>query len=171
MLIALWANSTAAHGTGASPTALDFELSDGQRFVRLAELPPQPTVVNFWRYDCPPCLREMPLLATHAAHGQVRVITVALHRPAETAMAPPGVRQALTSLMTLYAPSTPQGVLARFGNPHGALPHTVVLAADRSLCAQHTGEIDSAWLAHATQNCSAHGTPTSAPAARQQINP
>ena len=48
-------------GHAGVPPALDFELSDGARFVRLAALPERPTVVNFWRADCPPCLRELPL--------------------------------------------------------------------------------------------------------------
>lgn len=42
---------------------LDFELADARGFVRLSSLPPQTTLINFWRADCPPCLREMPLLA------------------------------------------------------------------------------------------------------------
>lgn len=36
--------------------------------------------------------------------------------------------------------------LARFGNPVGALPHTVVLDARRVPCASRSSEIDAAWL-------------------------
>lgn len=60
----------AAHAAEAGSAALDFELSDGRAFVRLADLPKRVTVVNFWRSDCPPCVREMPLLADTARQGK-----------------------------------------------------------------------------------------------------
>ena len=77
----------AAHAAEAGSAALDFELSDGRAFVRLAELPKQVTVVNFWRSDCPPCVREMPLLADTARQGKSQVVAIALQRPYETANA------------------------------------------------------------------------------------
>ena len=101
--------------------SLDFELSDGREFIRLSNLPPGLTVLNFWRADCPPCVREMPLLAEFAREGKARVITVALQRPAETLAAPPVVVAALNQpVIALYGPSEPRGLLARFGK--AALP-------------------------------------------------
>ena len=135
-------------------TPLDFELSDGQRFVRLSELPAQPTVVNFWRADCPPCLREMPALAELARSGKARVITVALQRPAETAAAPDAILGALQPpVVVLHGPVEARGLLARFGNRSGALPHTVVLDPQRRRCAGRTGEIDRPWLHDRLQEC------------------
>lgn len=157
VLFALWAGSPATNGAETAKTALDFDLSNGHRFVRLADLPPQVTVVNFWRYDCPPCLREMPVLATLARSGTARILTVALHRQAEDMLAPSAVRQALASVETLYGPSEPRGLLARFGNPVGALPHTVVLDPARRRCAIRSGEIDAQWLAAAITRCQTQG--------------
>lgn len=145
------------HAENSPIAALDFELSDGRQFVRLSKLPPALTVLNFWRADCPPCVREMPLLAAFARDDKARVITVALQKPAETLAAPAAVLSALAPpLIALSGPSEPRGLLARFGNPHGALPHTVVLDAQRHVCAQRTGEIDESWLRMALNRCAAH---------------
>ncbi|WP_415034787.1 TlpA family protein disulfide reductase [Azonexus sp.] len=145
---------------GVSP-ALDFELSDGQRFIRLATLPERPTVVNFWRADCPPCLRELPLLAAFANQGTARVITIALQRPNETANAPEHVLNALRPpLLALHGPSEPRGLLARFGNRSGALPHTVILDTQRRRCAQHSGEINAHWLQQQLALCAAQKAPS-----------
>lgn len=134
---------------------LDFELADTRQFVRLSALSPQTTVVNFWRADCPPCVREMPLLGELARTGRVRVVTVALQRPAETAAAPAIIGDALRPpVLSLHGPSEPRGLLARFGNPQGALPHTVVLDASRRPCARLTGEVTAAWLAETLAHCS-----------------
>lgn len=133
---------------------LDFELSDGRTFVALSALPPMPTVVNFWRADCPPCVREMPELASLARLGKVRVITIAVQRPAETAAAPDSIQQALRPpVLSLHGPSEPRGLLARFGNRIGALPHTVVLNPQRLACTQHSGEINRQWLENAIIDC------------------
>lgn len=137
--------------------SLDFELSDGREFIRLSNLPPGLTVLNFWRADCPPCVREMPLLAEFAREGKARVITVALQRPAETLAAPAVVVAALNQhVLALNGPSEPRGLLARFGNPHGGLPHTVLLDAKRQTCAQRTGEVDEDWLRNALNRCTTY---------------
>ncbi|MDP1605286.1 MAG: TlpA disulfide reductase family protein [Rhodocyclaceae bacterium] len=142
--------------TVAQAAALDFELAGEGGFVRLSALPPQITVVNFWRSDCPPCVREMPHLAALAQRGNVRVVTVAVQRRAETLAAPEAVRSALRPpMISLHAPTESRGLLARFGNPVQALPHTVVLDAARKVCATRTGEVDHAWLNAALEFCRA----------------
>ncbi len=139
---------------GETGAPLDFELSDRQAFIRLSAMPPAVTVINFWRSDCPPCLREMPLLAERARQGKARVITVALQRPHETAAAPAAILNALgPPLNALEGPSDPRGILSRFGDPAGALPYTVVLDAQRRTCARHIGEVASDWLDAAIQRC------------------
>jgi len=147
--------ATAAQETAKETTVeLDFELSNGRKFVRLSELPPRVTVVNFWRSDCPPCVREMPLLGRLARQGQLRVVTVAVQKPAETLAAPTAVLEAIMPpVVALNGPTDPRGLLARFGNPTGALPYTVVLDASRKPCAGHAGEVHADWLARAVKAC------------------
>ena len=136
--------------------ALDFELPGREGFIRLSAQPPGLTLINFWRSDCPPCVRELPLLADTARQTGLRLIAVALQRPQETAGSPVDVQAALRSpTLLLHGPSTPQGLLARFGNRSGALPHTVLLDRDRRPCAQRTGEVDATWLSAALQRCQA----------------
>ncbi|MFN4325445.1 MAG: TlpA family protein disulfide reductase [Azonexus sp.] len=143
------------HAAEAGGAALDFELSDGRAFVRLADLPKQVTVVNFWRSDCPSCVREMPLLAEAARQGPSQVVAIALQRPYETAHAPDGVLAALQPpVRLLHGPGEPRGLLARFGNRTGALPFTVVLDAQRRACARQTGEVTADWLNTAIHRCS-----------------
>lgn len=140
----------------ASPDAvLDFELSDGQRFIRLTDLPARPTVVNFWRSDCPACLRELPVLDALARRTDViRVATIALERQSASLTAPPAIRALLAPpLLSLYAPGAADGLLARFGNPGGALPYTIVLDRQRRPCARRLGELDAAWLNRAVDLC------------------
>lgn len=154
-LLALSAGTAVAVDQPSTATMpLDFELSDGARFVRLSELPPHITVVNFWRSDCPSCLREMPVLAELARRGEARVVAVALQRPSETNAAPAPILAALQPPMQLlHGPSEPRGLLARFGNRVGALPYTVILDTTRRPCARHIGEIDANWLIKATETC------------------
>jgi thiol-disulfide isomerase/thioredoxin len=138
----------------ADQQSLDFELASESAFVRLSELKPSITLLNFWHKDCAPCLREMPLLAQLAQARGVRVITIAMQKPADTLAAPDTVRQSLRApLIALHAPREASGLLARFGNPKGALPHSVLLNSQRVTCASKTGELDSSWIAQAIAVC------------------
>lgn len=155
----LWAFPTAeveaSSTVGAMPRqALDFELSDGRQFVRFADLPAAVTVVNFWRSDCPPCVRELPVLARFARRHSLRVVTIALQAESDTFSAPGLVQDALRPpLVALQGPREPRGLLSRFGNPSGSLPYTLILDAGRQACARRLGEIDAAWLETEAGKC------------------
>lgn len=145
----------AALTTPANAAPLDFELAGEESFIRLSSLPPQPTLINFWRSDCPPCVAEMPRLAGLARSGKLRVITIAVQRRSETAHAPASTLAVLAPpLLNLHAPSDARSLLARFGNPAQALPYTVVLHAGRTPCLRLLGEVSEVWLATAVQQCS-----------------
>jgi len=127
---------------------LDFELPEahasGSGFVHLSTLAPKPTLINFWRSDCTPCLRELPLLNRYASeHPEIRIITIALQKPFETWSSPVLPKHPIISL---HGPNPPQGLLARFGNRTGALPFSVMLDPQREACVRKTGEINLHWL-------------------------
>jgi thiol-disulfide isomerase/thioredoxin len=150
---ALLAAALALAPSGAAAGGpLDFELAhlDGG-FVRLEALPAQPTVVNFWRSDCPPCVRELPLLQDFArGHAGVTVIAVAMQPRAMTEERPVAEHE---RFMVLVGPREPEGLLRRFGARSTAIPYTAVLRADRTLCARRTGEVTREWLEAALAAC------------------
>lgn len=127
---------------------VDFELAnENGQFVKLSDLSAKPTLVNFWRYDCPPCQNELPFLAKIAQEGKVRVITVALHRPSQNLNLPPAINKVFTlPLLALYAPSQSQGLLNRFGNNTGVIPYSVLLSQNRVIKSVRFGEVDAIWL-------------------------
>lgn len=135
-----------------SSRSLDFELAGKAGFVKLSDLPAKPTLINFWRYDCPECVHEMPLIADVAA--KLQVITIAVHKPSETLLAPAAMLKELHSaIIQLYAPTQPNGLLARFGDAKQALPHSVILNSKREVCAVNTGGINQEWINQAIARC------------------
>ncbi len=139
----------------AGAQALDFELAriEGSGFVRLNELAPRLTLVNFWRADCPPCVAELPMLLDAASRQGFRLVTVSLQTLAETRAHWPQVPGAPDDHVALLGPPEPRGLLRRFGNRSGALPYSALLRRDGSLCAAHSGEISAAWLAKNLEIC------------------
>jgi thiol-disulfide isomerase/thioredoxin len=154
-----------AGGAYGADATLDFELSTlGGRTVTLSALAPQPTLVNFWRSDCPPCIRELPLLSRFAqSTAALRVFGVALQSRAETE-----AQLAATPLAfaVLLGPPDARDTLREWGDTAGAIPHTVVLNADRTVCARRTGEVDQAWLDRVVDACGGAALPPSRSAMR-----
>ena len=143
-----------AMASGASPAqTMDLELPtlDGKRFFHLSAERGRPVVINFWGDDCPPCVREMPLLDRMAKlHSEALFVGVSVV-PRMNALNFADSHP--VSYLLLAGPSDPRGTLRRFGNPVGALPHTVVLRPDHSRCAIWTGEIRQDWLESALRRC------------------
>lgn len=135
--------------------ALDFELfsiQNGQS-VRLKALPPQITLVNFWRADCPPCVKELPLLIAMSERLNIRLVTISVQTLSETKShwhQVPGNRE---THIALLAPSNPSGILRRFGNQSGAIPHSVLLNTKNQMCGKRTGEIDESWMEASLLQC------------------
>ena len=94
-------------------------------------------VLNFWSSGCAPCVREMPLLEdAHQRLGDeitfVGVDVAEGEEPGRKMMERTGVQYPQTR-----DPSS--AVLRRVGGLN--LPYTVVVAADGTIAATHTGEI------------------------------
>ncbi len=150
----LLAAGLAALGHVACASAqLDLELPtlDGARFFSLSQVRGRPVVLNFWDDECPPCVREMPLFdRVSQARNDVLFVGIAL---AERRRSLDFLEAHAVTYLQLAAPPEPRGVLRRFSNRIGALPHTVVLRPDHTLCAIRTGEVDAAWLDSALSRC------------------
>ncbi|MFG6448776.1 TlpA family protein disulfide reductase [Roseateles sp. BYS180W] len=122
---------------------------DGSRFLHSWQQS-GPLLVNFWSQDCPPCVRELPLLQAFArANPHWTVWLVSLDAPAQAHTA----AQALgLQLPLLRAGQNPAGLLRAAGNRQGALPYTLVLCTDASgatqrICQRQLGELSAGVLA------------------------
>lgn len=135
----------------AGPMDLELAALDGTRFFSLSQARGRPVVLNFWDDECPPCVREMPLLdRVSKARNDVLFLGVAL---AERRRSLDFLELHPVGYLQLAGPPEPRGVLRRFSNGAGALPHTVVLRPDHTQCAIRTGEVDAAWLDAALNRC------------------
>lgn len=134
---------------------LDFELFSIQngKAIRLCELPPKITLVNFWRADCPPCVKELPMLIDTTSRLNVRLITISVQTLSETKSLWQVVPGKQNQHIALLAPTNPMGILRRFGNQSGATPHSVVLNGNNKVCTKHSGEIDDKWIKAAILKC------------------
>jgi len=146
--IALFISTMAA---AAEVPDLELPTLDAKRFFRLSEESRRPVVINFWDTECPPCIREMPVLnAVAKSNPDVLFIGISLspRQQARDFLASHPV-----SYLQLAGPADPRGVLRRFSNNSGALPYTVVLKSSHVICTSKTGEVDRAWLEAAIDKC------------------
>jgi thiol-disulfide isomerase/thioredoxin len=137
----------------ASPPAPSFELRqlDGAGFVRLADFPDRPVLLNFWGSECPPCVRELPLLFAQARlNPGLQFLGIAVDDRADANRFL--LRQTPTYPQLIAGPQ-PEVLLRRFGNRSSALPYTVMLNRQHQICATHLGELDAAWLDSARRAC------------------
>ena len=98
-------------------------------------------IINLWATWCPPCLREMPLLAEVATHEDVHVVVA---NQGEDLL--PVVRyldeQSLTFRYALRDPS--QQLMVAFETP--GLPTTLLFDRQGRMVEQHVGELTRAQL-------------------------
>lgn len=111
--------------------------------VHLEDFVGQPLVVNVWATWCPPCVREMPLLAQlDASHTEIKVLLVN-HGEGETRISRFLQEQQLSLQHLLLDPMG--GLLEHSG--HRGLPVTYFYDAQGHLVATHSGELMPADLA------------------------
>jgi len=151
LLACLFGTGGGAARAAPPPMSLQLPLLDGSRFVKLSELTDRAVVLNFWGSECPPCVREMPLLASLSSqYADVQFLGVATDSR-ELAMR--FVDRFRPPYPQLIATSRADVLMRRFGNTTGGLPYTVVLTPSHQLCAAHVGEVDASWIAGAISRC------------------
>jgi thiol-disulfide isomerase/thioredoxin len=105
-------------------------------------------LVNFWATWCAPCIKEIPLLTQaqkdYGARG-LQIIGPAVDDPDEVRKSAKGPLAINYPVMT-GTPEMMLGMLNDFGNTAGALPFTVVVAADGTVVHEQLGEFSAAEL-------------------------
>lgn len=117
-----------------------LETLDGER-INLAQFQGEPLVINLWATWCPPCRREMPLLAEA---DQRPGVTVVLANQGEQALAVTRFLQS-EQLTLEYALLDPAMQLMALAEAQG-LPATLVFDGDGQLIERHIGELSRAQL-------------------------
>lgn len=141
------------HARPAEPApgfwSLAFDTPAGTR-LDLADWRGVPLILNFWATWCPPCVREMPMLA--AAHAGLAARGIALVGIAVDGAMP--VREFLVRQPAPYpialAGFDGMALASRLGNERGGLPFTVAIGRDGRVAQRRLGEIHApelqAWV-------------------------
>lgn len=121
---------------------LTLPSQDGQRFVSLSELP-GPILVNFWGVDCPPCIAELPMLATYASQQkdwQVVLVNTDGAAAAQRFLEAHAI-SGMESLTMLRPGLNITGLMRKAGNLHGVLPYSVAVNSRHHICFRKAGAL------------------------------
>lgn len=153
LVLALAAGADPGRALAADSLGFTLATLDGHAFVRVSDFPDRPVLINVWGTECPPCMRETPLLNAQArVYPNVQFLGIGTDDRMSSLLF---ARRYRVSYPQLQAPTNPAGLLRKLGDPHGALPFTVMLDARHRICAQHLGEVDAQWIAAAVHECAA----------------
>ena len=148
---------TSAASLAAAPPVLRLEELNRAAPHDLAKHHGHVTVLAFWGQHCPPCLVEMlglPMLAE--ANPTMRIVTVATGdiRAARRWLSSRLNVQMAQNVSMTQLPGDISGTLRRLGNHAAALPFTLALAPDGSICATLLRPMDAAALEQISKACS-----------------
>jgi len=102
-----------------------------------------PLLIAFWRSDCAPCVTETPiLLKIAAAHREVPVALISLQDKAHTLKH--FADNPAPNIQVLVAEGKMKDTLNALGDERSALPFSVYLRADGSVCHTRYGLLGTA---------------------------
>lgn len=103
----------------------------------------KPLLIAFWRSDCAPCVTEKPILLKIAsAHPEVPVMLISLQSKAQTLRH--FTENPAANVKVLLAQGSMQDTLQALGDERSALPFSLYLRADGSVCHTRYGLLGTA---------------------------
>lgn len=140
--LALWRLQGEAPAPEASAALFGLTLPDPDgRPQALAQWRGRPLVINFWATWCAPCVEEMPDLQRVRDEYRARGVEI-VGLGIDTADRIRAFRDDLRLTLPLLAAGAQGSEIARaFGNTAGALPYTVLIAADGRVVQRRLGRI------------------------------
>lgn len=109
-------------------------------------------IITFWRADCAPCLVELQTLPKiAAAHPDLQITLLVLQDDGRGAAALE--RDPNENLVLEAFDGDPEALFARYGNEKRALPYSVALTAEGTVCASHYGLLGTALVAAWVVSC------------------
>lgn len=137
---ALWLRPAPPAPDTRQSAPADFTLKDlNDRSRRLSEWSGKPVLLNFWATWCAPCREEIPLfIETRQRHADLglEIVGVAIDQKTD---AQEFVTKFRVPYPILLADDTTLDLMARYGNPTGVLPYSVILRADGSIAHRKVG--------------------------------
>lgn len=127
--------------------------ADGKKFINSRHIQ-QPLLVNFWSVECPPCVKELPMLQQFAQqnpHWQVLLINTDQDRQ----HAEQFLKKHKIQLPNLKISNDANVFMRKAGNHLGGLPYTLALKSGHSknVCGQHLGALNLQHLQQFKQHC------------------
>jgi hypothetical protein len=135
--------------TGQKLPDLAFPSLDGET-MQLSQIRGKPTVVNLWATWCPPCVREMPVLAQRAS----RTTGHPLHLPQSRRRSRPGEELAAGTRSSAAKRAHRRATPGERGVPASWLSTTLFFAASGRLVSRRIGELSAATLKENLQRIS-----------------
>ncbi len=134
-------------GSIVGKTAPDFtltQLNGGQ--MKLSDYKGKLVVLNFWASWCSPCRAEIPAfvkIQEKYKDNGVNFLGVAIEDKENVAKF---INEVPINYPTSYGVEEAYDVSAKYGNPDGALPYTLLINADQKIVESHNGQMSEKML-------------------------